>query len=152
MEAIPAHLRIAIGRLRSSESASRVEFEVARQHDKPAQAPDPIAQEREAIVIKLALVAFVAQAWMPAPDIEPADWECATPLIEKNALREIDAQSLAARISDECQRAFVRVAGEPQLIQQSRLNLHVAKALAFQSEILSEIRRLRRARDVPLVR
>lgn len=87
-------------------------------------------------------------------DIEPADWECARPLLEKNALRQIDAKALAARIADECKVPYEpNTANEiDAALEPGRKNLYNAKALLFQQELLNDILKRRRARDVPLVR
>ena len=39
--------------------------------------------------------------------IDPANWECARPIIQRNFNRDIAADQLALRIADECTRPYV---------------------------------------------
>lgn len=107
----------------------------------------------------VAFTILLISSWPMSTRTEPANWECAEPLIQKNALRPIDAELLAARITDECTRPFnvdgvqvdERFRDADKILNLQREGIYLNNLIIFRSRILSKILRLRRARDVPLI-
>lgn len=92
-------------------------------------------------------VAIAALALSQAGDNEAADWECATPLIERNYSQPFDSGDLAARIHDECVRPLVRTTPEGDAyigLAMTERSIHSANSTLFLQRIEGEILRLRR--------
>jgi hypothetical protein len=60
----------------------------------------------------IALVVLLA-AQGTLGNLEAANWDCATPLIQKNYRQSFSAVALARRIADECSSPFVPFAAIP---------------------------------------
>ena len=84
-------------------------------------------------------------------DSVAANWECATPLIEKNYRQQFNSEKLAARIADECTKPFLSNETDG-LLQQLAKNLYLQQQLNFQLEIKAEIERRRRHEEIKLIR
>ena len=82
---------------------------------------------------------------------EPSNWECATPLIQKNYDQPYKVAVLAARIADECATPYSSDIVVPNL-EALEHGLYDAKLALFRQAIESRINALRLRDRVPLKR
>ena len=106
------------------------------------------------MILLAAIAALGVQATAEADQpVDPADWECAQPLIDRNFRRDIDAEQLALRIADECTRPF-----EPRQINDEADRVFEGMARTtyryqtstFKLDIEQRIQQARRRVAIPL--
>lgn len=90
----------------------------------------------------LVAMLLAAQAAQPSP--EPANWECADRLIERNYAQRFTARELGRRIAEECMRPFQPPQAVPYQVQNARI-MYNLQAQDFLRDVQSAIesRRLR---------
>lgn len=87
--------------------------------------------------------------------VEPANWECADPLISRNFGQSVQAEDLALRIADECARPYhARTVSDPasRLFEQQDKIAYRYQLQTFQSEIEIKIHQARRRATIHLNR
>ena len=87
--------------------------------------------------------------------VEPANWECADPLISRNFGQSVDSRDLALRIADECARPYrARAVSDPasRLFKQQEKTVYSYQLQTFQSEVEIEIQQARRRAAIHLNR
>lgn len=101
-----------------------------------------------------------AAAAVQSREIEPADWLCAQPLIDRNYSRPIDSVQLALRISDECAKSYAdmparaAMAGESEqaasIFEAADRTLYSQRLRLFVLEIEGRILQARRRDAIAL--
>jgi hypothetical protein len=102
------------------------------------------------------VVALAISAPSQASDYQPVDpenWECARPLIQRNHMQRVEARQLALRIADECARPYrprpIRNDVDRTFESQERLT-YTYRAQTFGYEIEAAIQQARRAEAIKL--
>jgi len=83
-----------------------------------------------------------------------ADWNCATPLIQKNYAQAVDSRQLALRIVDECARPFrpIDPANAEATYEAARRQAYSYSLQTFTSEVELSILKARRSEAIRLRR
>jgi hypothetical protein len=96
--------------------------------------------------------AAAARIASPNP-VDPADWECARPIIQRNHMQRVEARQLALRIADECTRPYrprqLRTDADRVFESQESLT-YTYSAQTFVYEIEAAIQQARRADAIKL--
>jgi len=87
------------------------------------------------------LTALIFLLGSTASNLRPANWECATPLIQKNYHQPYDSNLLARRIADECANEFH--SDETGSLRDAEARLYGTMRTKFQLDIQNEIIGLR---------
>lgn len=104
------------------------------------------------------LAALAVQAAPLEGSVDPTDWACAEPLVQRNYSRTINARDLALRIADECVRPFEyrhrALAGEAEgaasIMESQARTIYGYRQSIFVSQIEARILQARRRNAIPL--